>query len=209
MHSVLVVIGIIVLGIILSLVYIPRITNPRRFDSFFKFSLTLLATLAGVFLAFQISNYQTMQNEKDFLVGLLDESAYEFELEVKWLEEDYLSLIDDKQNSRELEQLINAHPLRTIISLEILVNSALLPNFGSPSYTEVYIARHSLQDIHASINSRDVDFSVKPALIKSYVQWMSYMRELLLTESSYVRGDISADEVFEQHGRLKSELSLQ
>ncbi len=82
MHSIFIIIGIIVLGIILGLIYIPRITQPRRLDSFFKFLLTLLATLAGVFLAFQISSYQEIQNEKDFLAGLLDESAYEFELEI-------------------------------------------------------------------------------------------------------------------------------
>lgn len=57
MHSTFIIIGIIVLGIILSLIYIPRITQPKRLDAFSKFLLTLLATLAGVFLAFQISNY--------------------------------------------------------------------------------------------------------------------------------------------------------
>ena len=77
MHSIFIIIGIIVLGIILSLIYIPRITQPRRLDSFSKFLLTLLATLAGVFLAFQISSYQDTQNEKDFLVALLEQSASE------------------------------------------------------------------------------------------------------------------------------------
>ena len=77
MHSTFIIIGIIVLGIILSLIYIPRITQPRRLDSFSKFLLTLLATLAGVFLAFQISSYQDTQNEKDFLVALLEQSASE------------------------------------------------------------------------------------------------------------------------------------
>ena len=77
MHSIFIIIGIIILGIILSLIYIPRITQPRRLDSFSKFLLTLLATLAGVFLAFQISSYQDTQDEKDFLVALLEQSASE------------------------------------------------------------------------------------------------------------------------------------
>lgn len=202
MNTIIIVIGIIVLAIVLSLVYIPRITQPRRFDSLFKFLLTLLATLTGVFLAFQISHFQEIQNEKDFLAGLLDESAYEFELEIKYSEEDYLSLIESKQDTRELEQLINSHPLSTIISLEILTNSTLLSKFGSSSYPEIYYAKHSLQDIRMSINSRDIDSSVKPALIISYLQWMSYMRELLLTESAYVRGDISDEEVREKYNNI-------
>lgn len=168
-----------------------------------------VATLTGVFLAFQISHFQEIQNEKDFLAGLLDESAYEFELEIKYLEEDYLNLIEGKQDTRELEQLINSHPLSTIISLEILTNSTLLSRFGSSSYTEIYNAKHSLQDTRMSINSRDIDISVKPALIISHLQWMSYMRELLLTESAYVRGDKSPDEVFEHYNKLKSEFYLQ
>ena len=204
MHSLFIVIGIIVLGIILCFIYLPRIMTPRRLDSLFHFILTLLATLAGVFLAFQISSYQSVQNDKDFLVGLLDESAYEYELEIKSLEEDYLSLVEDNE---EFEQLVKTHPLSTIISLEILTNSTLLFKFGSPSYTEIYAAKHELEDIRMSINSRDIDSSVKPALINSYTRWMSFMRELLLTESSYVRGDKSADGVSEYYRKLKSEFS--
>lgn len=209
MHSILIVTGIIVIGVILCFVYLPRIMTPRRLDSLFHFVLTLLATLAGVFLAFQISSYQSIQDDKDFLVGLLDESAYEHEFEIKSLEEDYLSLIEDKQDNKELEQLVKTHPLSTIISLEIIINSTLLPKFGSPSYTEIYTAKHELANIRMSINSRDIDPSAKPALINSYVRWLSYMQELLLTESSYVRDDKSADEVSEHYRNLKSEFSLQ
>lgn len=106
MHSIFIVIGIIVLGIVLCFAYLPRIMTPRRLDSLFHFVLTLLATLAGVFLAFQISNYQVIQNDKEFLAGLLDESASEFGFEIKSLEDDYLSLIDDRPDIIALEQLI-------------------------------------------------------------------------------------------------------
>ena len=97
MHSILIVIGIVVLGVFLCFVYLPRIMTPKRLDSLFHFILTLLATMTGVFLAFQISN----------------------------------------------------------------------------------------------------------------VRWIFYMRELLLTESSCVRGDKPADEVSEHYRNLKLELSLQ
>lgn len=209
MNVTFIIIGIVILGITLSLVYIPRITTPRRFDSFFKFLLTLLATLAGVFLAFQISNYQEVQNEKDFTVSLLDESAYEFGLEINSLEEDYLSIIDNKQDTTESEELVKAPPLHTIVSLEIVINSTLLPKFGSLGYTEIHAVKYEIDEIRMSISSLEVDPAIKPMLIKSYVQWCSYMREILLIESSYIRGDISADKASQRYEKLKSEFSLQ
>ncbi|MFC1984303.1 hypothetical protein ACFLVO_04770 [Chloroflexota bacterium] len=209
MNVTFIIIGIVILGIILSLVYIPRITSPRRLDSLFKFLLTLLATLAGVFLAFQISNYQEVQNEKDFIAGLLDESAYEFGLEINCLEEDYLSFIDNKQDIIESEELVKAPPLHTIVSLEIVINSTLLSKFGSSSYTEIHTVKHEIDGIRMSVNSPEVDPNVKLALIKSYVQWCSHMRELLLIESSYIRGNISADEVSRKYEKLITEFSLQ
>ena len=55
----------------------------------------------------------------------------------------------------------------------------------------------------------EVDPSVKPALIRSYAQWSSHMQEVLLIESSYVRGNISADEVSQRYEELKTKFSLQ
>ncbi len=92
--------------------------------------------------------------------------------------------------------------------MEIITNSTLLPKFGSPSYTEIFVAKHELEDMRMSGDSRDIDTSTKPALISSYVRWKSYLRELLLTESSYVHDDKSAGDISEHYRKLKSELSL-
>lgn len=148
-----------------------------------------------MFLAFQISNYQEVQNEKDFAAGLLDESAYELELEINSLEEDYLNLIDKEQDSTESKELVKAPPLHTIISLEILMNSTLLPKYGSPGYPEIHTMKYEIDEIRMSASSPDVYPSARPALVRSYVKSCSYMRELLLLESSYIRGTTSANDV--------------
>jgi len=203
MYTISIIIGIIGLGIILSLVYLPRISQPRRFDSLFKFILTLLAMLAGVFIAFQISNYQENQNEKDFAVGLLGESVYEFELEIKYLNDYYQSYIENVKNNEELEQRIEARPLQGIISLDILINSTLLSKFGSTHSIIIHGTNHELREMRTSINSPIVNTSEKPALITSYIQQISYMREILLIEMTYIRGDISDEEIEKEYDKLQ------
>lgn len=203
MHSILIIIGIILLGIILSLIYIPRITQPRRLDSSFKFLLTLLATLAGVFLAFQISNYQEIQDEKDFLVALLDQSASKLESEIEYVETNHLPIIESKQDSTDFERFVNLHPIRGIVTLDILLNSTLLPRFGSPSSSGIHVANRDLADMRTVINSTSADLSVRLELVRPYVQLMSLTRELLLTEISYVRGVMSDEEVSERYKTLR------
>ena len=206
MHSTFIIIGIIVLGIILSLIYIPRITQPRRLDSFSKFLLTLLATLAGVFLAFQISSYQDTQNEKDFLVALLEQSASELQSEVEYIQVNYLSFIEGERDIAEFEQFINLHPMGGIVSLDILLNSTLLPRFASSSSGEIRVVKRDLETMRATINSTSIASHTRLEIIQSYIQQMSYMQELLLTEAAYIQGDISDEEAEEEYNRLKIRL---
>ena len=206
MHSTFIIIGIIVLGIILSLIYIPRITQPRRLDSFSKFLLTLLATLAGVFLAFQISSYQDTQNEKDFLVALLEQSASELQSEVEYIQVNYLSFIEGERDIAEFEQFINSHPMGGIVSLDILLNSTLLPRFASSSSGEIRVVKRDLETMRATINSNSITPHTRLEIIQSYILQMSYMRELLLTEVAYIQGDISDEEAEEEYNRLKIRL---
>ncbi|MFC1984335.1 hypothetical protein ACFLVO_04950 [Chloroflexota bacterium] len=206
MHSIFIIIGIIVLGIILSLIYIPRITQPRRLDSFSKFLLTLLATLAGVFLAFQISSYQDTQDEKDFLVALLEQSASELQSEVEYIQVNYLSFIEDERDIAEFEQFINSHPMGGIVSLDILLNSTLLPRFASSSSGEIRVVKRDLETMRATIKLTSIAPRTRLELIQPYIQQMSYMRELLLTEAAYIQGDISDEEAEEEYNRLKIRL---
>lgn len=203
MLTIFIIIGIIVLGIILSLIHIPRTMDPKRRDSFFKFLITLLATLAGVFLAFQISNYQEIQDEKDFLVALLDQSASKLESEIEYVETNHLPIIESKQDSTDFERFVNLHPIRGIVSLDILLNSTLLPRFGSPSSSGIHVANRDLADMRTVINSTSADLSVRLELVRPYVQLMSLTRELLLTEISYVRGVMSDEEVSERYKTLR------
>jgi len=159
--------------------------------------------LAGVFIAFQISNYQENQNEKDFAVGLLGESVYEFELEIKYLNDYYQSYIENVKNNEELEQRIEARPLQGIISLDILINSTLLSKFGSTHSIIIHGTNHELREMRTSINSPIVNTSEKPALITSYIQQISYMREILLIEMTYIRGDISDEEIEKEYDKLQ------
>ncbi|MFC1995451.1 hypothetical protein ACFLVM_01050 [Chloroflexota bacterium] len=195
MYTISIVIVIIVIGIVLSLVYRPRISQPRRFDMLFQFILTLLATLAGVFIAFQISNYQESQNEKELLVGLISESVCEFELEIEDVNDYY-------RNSNELEHRIEARPLRDIISLDVLMSTTLISKFGSSHSTFLHRTNHELREMRTSINSPIVNPSAKPALITSYIQQMSYMREILLKEMTFIQGDISDKEVEIEYNKL-------
>lgn len=203
MNTTIIVIGIIVLGIILSLVYVPRISQPRRLDSLFKFVLTLLATLAGVFLAFQVSNYQESLNEKDFAVGLLSESAYEFEFEINYVNDYLQSHIENARNDEELEQFIEARPLHGIISLDILINSTLLSKFGSSRSTIIHSVNRELQEMRTSINSPVINPNEKPSLITSYIQQMTYMKKILSLEILYIKGDISGKEVEKEYDKLQ------
>lgn len=203
MYSILIIIGIIVLGIILSLIYIPRISQPRRFDSLSKFFLTLLATLAGVFLAFQISNYQEIQNEESFLEALIEQSISELEYENEYIIANYFTFIEDKRDIAEFEQFISIHPIRGIISLDILLNSTLLSKFASPSSGRIGVIEHDLNSMRATLNSANIDSQVRLEMIQSYVQLTSYLRKILLTEVAYIQGDISDEEAEEEYNSLR------
>ncbi|MFC1933965.1 hypothetical protein ACFLXX_02280 [Chloroflexota bacterium] len=162
-----------------------------------------MATLAGVFIAFQISNYQETQNEKEFTVGLLSESAYQIELETKYVNERYPSNLESVQNDEELEKLIEARSFHGVISTDILLNSTLLSKFGSPYATTIHSTNRELEEMRVSINSPAINPNQKLALIESYIQKMSDMRELLLLEILYIEGDISCKEVEKEYNRLQ------
>jgi hypothetical protein len=89
--------------------------------------------------------------------------------------------------------------MREIIRLDILLNSTLLPRFGSPSSSGIRVAHRDLANTHIVINSTDADLNARLELVRPYVPLMSLMRELLLTEISYVRGFVSDEEVSEQY----------
>lgn len=203
MYSIFIIIGIIVLGIILSLIYIPRIAQPRRLDSFLKFLLTLLATLAGVFLAFQISRYQEIQNEESFLEALIEQAISELEYENEYIIANYFNFIEDKRDIAEFEQFINIHPIRGIVGLDILLNSTLLSKFASPSSGSIHVIEHNLSSTRATINSANIDSQVRLELIQSYVQQTSYLQKILLIEVTYIQGDISDEEAEEEYNSLK------
>lgn len=203
MHSIFIIIGIIVLGIILSLIYIPRITQPKRLDSFLKFLLTLLATLAGVFLAFQISSYQETQNEESFLEALIEQSVSELEYENEYIIANYFTFIEHKRDIAEFEQFINIHPMRGIVSLDILLNSTLLSKFASPSSGRIGVIEHNISFMRATINSANIDSQVRLELMQSYVQQTSYLRKILLTEVAYIQGDISDEEAEEEYNSVR------
>jgi len=203
MHSTFIIIGIIVLGIILSLIYIPRITQPKRLDAFSKFLLTLLATLAGVFLAFQISNYQEIQDEKDFSVALLEQSAFALQSEVEYIQVNYPSFIEGERDIVKFEQFINSHPMGGVVSLDILLNSTLLPRFASSSSGEIHVVKRDLETMRATINSTSIAPHTRLEIILSYIQQMSYMRKLLLAEVTYIQGDISDEEAEKAYNSLK------
>jgi hypothetical protein len=63
-----------------------------------------------------------------------------------------------------------------------------------------------LAGTHTVINSTSADLNSRLELVRPYVQLMSLMRELLLTEISYVRGVMSDEEVSEQYKNLDSPL---
>lgn len=203
MYSIFIIIGIIVLGIILSLIYIPRITQPKRLDSFLKFLLTLLATLAGVFLAFQISSYQETQSEESFLEALIEQSISELEYENEYIIANYFTFIEDKRDIAEFEQFISIHPMRGIVSLDILLNSTLLSKFASPSSGRIGVIEHNISFMRATINSANIDSQVRLELMQSYVQQTSYLRKILLMEVAYIQGDISDEEAEEEYNSLK------
>ncbi|MFC1899645.1 hypothetical protein ACFLXP_04890 [Chloroflexota bacterium] len=203
MYTIIIIVGIVVLGVILSLIYIPHPRNPRRLDALFKFILTLIATLTGVFLAFQISSYQEIQQEKDFLVGLMEQSASGLQSDIYYIELNYLPYLEDKTDINEFEQLINMHPLQGNISLDIILNSTLLPRFASSSSSEIHVIKRDLETMRATINSNGITPHTRLALFQPYIQQMSYIRGLLLTEVTYIQGDISEEEAEEAYSSLK------
>ena len=90
--------------------------------------------------------------------------------------------------------------------MDILINSTLLPRFGSPSSSGIRIAHRDLANTHIVINSTNADLNARLELVRPYVQLMSLTRELLLTDISYVHGVISDEEVSEQYKTLNSPL---
>ena len=204
MYTIIIVASIIVLGIILSLIYIPRTMQPRRFDSLFKFLLTLLATLTGVFLAFQMASFQEVQQEKEFLQALLEQSTSGLQIEIENVQANYNAYIEGGRDITEFEQFINTHPVRGNISLDIMSNSTLLPRFASSSYREINVLLPELQTHRDSINSHDIDPNVRLELFESYMYNINSLRGFLLTEITYIQGDISDEEAADEYNRIKT-----
>ena len=203
MYTIIIIIGIVVLGITLSLAYLPRPDHPRRLDALFKFFLTLIATLTGVFLAFQISSHQEMLQEKNFLKGLMEQSASGLQSDIDYIETNYLPYLEDKADVGEFEQLINMHPLQGNISLGIILNSTLLPQFASSGYTEINTLVLNLQNYRDSINAHNVAPTARLGFITPYLENMRHLRECLLTEISYISGDISGEEARKTYDELQ------
>lgn len=168
----------------------------EKSDVIINFILALVATFAGVFLAFNLSNIQVEKSERDNLGSLLGQSIDELNIEVTILE-GLPEFIRDREEEDSIKML-NNNPIEDVVSVEFLISNQLFPKYCTQmgAMTMLRLVRDK-EKLREAINNQDLEFENRLDYIDIYREYIEDLRDLLLLERDYVGGKISSKEVAE------------
>jgi hypothetical protein len=170
--------------------------GPEKSDVFVNFTLALVATFAGVFLAFNLSNMQIQRSERDNLGSLIGQSIDELNLEVASLE-GLPEFIKDREEEDSIKML-NNNPIEDVVSVEFLISNQMFPKYCTQMGTMMMLRLvRDKEKFREAINNQDLEFENRLLYIDAYREYIEDLRDLLLLERDYVSGEISSKQVAE------------
>jgi hypothetical protein len=169
--------------------------GPEKSDVFINFTLSLVATFAGVFLAFNLSNIQIERSERHNLVSLISQSIDELDLEVTTLEGLPEFIRDREEDSIKM---LNNNPIEDVVSVEFLISNQMFPKYCTQMGTMMMLKLvRDKEKLREAINNQDFEFENRLNYIDYYREYIEDLRDLLLLERGYVSGEISSKQVAE------------
>lgn len=170
--------------------------GPEKSDVFINFALALVATFAGVFLAFNLSNMQVERSERDNLGSLIGQSIDELNIEITTLE-GLPEFIEDREEEDSIKML-NNNPIEDVVSVEFLISNQMFPKYCTQMGTMMMLRLvRDKEKLREAINNQDFEFENRLLYIDKYREYIEDLRDLLLLELGYVSGEISSKQVAE------------
>jgi hypothetical protein len=165
-------------------------------DVFVSLMLSLIATFAGVFLAFNLSNYQIDRGERRNLGGLIGQSIDELNFEIVSLE-GLPEFIKDRGVEDSIKML-NNNPLEDVVSVKFLISNQLLPKYCTQIgvVTILRLVRDK-EKLREAVNNKDFAFENRLIYMDKYREYIEDLRDILVLERDFVGGKISAKKVAE------------
>jgi hypothetical protein len=168
----------------------------EKSDVFVNFALALVATFAGVFLAFNLSNMQIERSERDNLESLIGQSIDELNVEIASLE-GLPEFIKDREEEDSIKML-NNNPIEDVVSVEFLISNQMFPKYCTQMGTMMMLRLvRDKEKVREAINNQDFEFENRLLYIDKYREYIEDLRDLLLLERDYVSGEISSKQVAE------------
>jgi len=158
------------------------------------FILTLIATLLGVLWAFNLTEYQTIRNEKATLAGLIEQSVSEVNLEIAQLQ-GYPEFVEDR-NIEESLKMLNNNPQMDLVSVNFLISNPSFPKYCTEMGTMAILRlTRDKEKIREAINNQDFELRNRLIYINTYREYLEDIRDALVLEQDHLLGHISSLEV--------------
>lgn len=199
------VIALIILGIVVSLSYglnrpkrkWKESSDGRQYQYFITFLLSLLAVFIGAFLAFQLSDLQTENKEKNDLLDLMSRTVVELDDESTTMTMfyDYYK----GKSVEEAERRMNANSIRDVFSLNILLNNQAFSKYVTPGdimFIQQFVRQK--EKIRDFMNNPSYELDDRINAYETYGKILQDIRLIVSLESDYVDGKISYKELLEQ-----------
>lgn len=198
-------ISLIIVGIIISLSYgINRhkrkgkeTTVERQYQYFVTFVLSLLAVFTGAFLAFQLSDIQTRQQEKSYLSDLI--SRTNIELEDESITITMLYDYFNQKSPEEAERRMNGNPVSDTFSLNILLNSQEFSKYISPlDAMMIQNFTRQKEKVRGFMNNTSYPLKDRIEAFSIYSKMLKDVKLMLSLELDYMNKKISYEELLDK-----------
>lgn len=193
--SIILVISILFFGLIVLI-----FTKDKSYESvkiITAFLITMLATFMGVYLAFELSEYQHQNEGKEELEANINRTLQGLEYEMQSM--DVLLYFSNNTDVR----IIDDNPITELPFLNLLAADTKLPIYGSVECTGAILKSiMRLNNIRPSINDNNETPIQRKYFLKVYSNEIKYVTEVLKLELIYLHEGMTKEEFNKIHQDL-------
>lgn len=192
---------LIVVVFFLGLIFlINKQEKSKRMGFIISLLITMFATFMGVYLAFEISDYQNQIEGKELLEANINRTISELNREMNNLE--FLLIMSNDTNV----SMIDNNPIIELHTLNLLLADSNLPRYGSTVCTETIISSiRTLDKMMASLNDRNLPPDRRYLYLEMYYYEIKYTNIVLNLELDYLHGNINEENLEEKRQDLISQ----
>jgi len=158
----------------------------KRIGIIISFLIAMFVTLMGVYLAFEISDYQNQIEGKESLEANINRAISELDTEKNNIEI-LASLSNDTNVS-----IIDENPIRELQTLNLLLADTDLPRYGSSECTGTILSSIiTLEKIRKNLNDNNSPPNRRYSELEMYFYEIKYINIILDLELMYLKGDLN------------------